>query len=203
MQIEAIQRKLGVPADGSLGPTTYAALFSHVAGRSGATFEAFGRAAAAHFPAYGIATDLRLIHWCGQVAHESAGFFYLKELGDPSYFFNMYDKDGKRPKVAAQLGNIQAGDGARYCGRGLIQLTGRANYRSAGARLGLPLETNPDLASDPANAVLIACDYWKSRAINALADRNDIQAVTRAINGGLNGLSDRQKYTERARAIIL
>lgn len=208
MNVERLQQNLvdaGYPiaVDGALGPQTYAALFSCVAKRTGPLFQEFGKGAAAHFPAYEINTPLRLAHWIGQVAHESAGFFYLKELGGQTYFFNMYDKDGSRPAVAAQLGNTQTGDGARYAGRGLIQLTGRANYKLTGARIGLPLEEQPDLASQPANAVLIACDYWRSRGINSRADRDDIEAVTRAINGGLRGLDERKKYTTRAKGLLL
>jgi putative chitinase len=209
MDVSAIQRRCLVlgyspgPVDGELGPRTYAAIFSAVARRKLANALEFGKGAARHFPRYEITTGLRLCHWLGQIAHESGGFFYLRELGGPDYFFRMYDPFGKRPQVAARLGNTQPGDGARYCGRGLIQLTGRANYRAAGRRLGLPLEDEPDLAAEPANAVLIACDYWGSRKINRQADRDDLEGVTMAINGGANGLDDRRKYTGRAKAILL
>ena len=189
--------------DGDLGPRTYAAIFAAVARRRLANALEFGHGAARHFPEYGIATGLRLCHWLGQVAHESGGFFYLRELGGPDYFFRMYDPFGKRPQVAAGLGNRQPGDGARYCGRGLIQLTGRANYRAAGRRLGLPLEEEPELAAESEYAVLIACDYWGSRNINTHADRDDLEGVTYAINGGANGLDGRRRYTDRAKAIVL
>lgn len=197
-----LQRRLGVTEDGVLGPQTYAALFRYVARRDGSTFGDFGHGAAEHFPKYDITTPLRLAHWFGQMAHESAGFFYLKEMGGESYFFRMYDKGGARPAKAAELGNVEDGDGARYCGRGLVQLTGRKNYRTVGQRVGLDLEGEPELASDPANAVLIACDYWRSRDINEPADQDNIEAVTRAINGGLNGLEDRRMYTNRARGVL-
>lgn len=189
--------------DGALGPKTYAALFRFVAQAHRTNAPEFGRGAAEHFGKYEITTPLRMAHWFGQVAHESGGFFYLKELGSQTYFFNMYDKFGKRPRVAATLGNTQPGDGVRFCGRGLIQLTGRTNYRRIGKRVGLDLEGNPELAQEPANAVLIACDYWGSRNINHHADRDDLEAVTLAINGGRNGLDDRRKYTNRAKEILL
>lgn len=210
MDITAIQKRcaaLGYSTgaiDGDLGPKTYAAMFSAVAHRDlGATGLEFGKGAAKHFPAYEINNPLRLAHWLGQIAHESGGFFYLRELGGQSYFFKMYDLAGARPQVAKRLGNVNPGDGIRYCGRGLIQLTGRSNYRTTGKRIGLDLEHSPELAEQPANAVLIACDYWGSRNINRHADRDDLEAVTLAINGGANGLDDRRKFTKRAKEVLL
>jgi putative chitinase len=191
------------PRDGDLGPRTYAGIFSAVARRKLPNGIEFGRGAVAHFPRYEITTALRMIHWLGQNAHESGGFFYLRELGKQSYFHKLYDIGGARPDVARRLGNTQPGDGIRYCGRSLIQLTGRANYRTTGKRIGLDLEHSPELAEQPANAVLIACDYWGSRNINRHADRDDLEAVTLAINGGRNGLDDRRKYTARARELLL
>lgn len=210
MNVRALQTRLKAlgqdpgPADGQIGPRTYAALFAHVAGRRlDDRGKALGRGAAAHFEEFGLTTPLRLAHWTGQMAHESGGFLYLKELGGPSYFFRMYDKDGSRPKVAAKLGNTEPGDGARYCGRGIVQLTGRTNYRITGARLGIDLENDPELAAEPETAVLIACDYWQQRKINAIADRDDLEGVTRAINGGINGIDDRRRLTKGAKAALL
>lgn len=207
MNARAVQTRLARydpgPVDGVLGPRTYAALFNAVARANRPNAPAFGEGAARHFPRYEIDNALRLVHWFGQMAHESGGFFYLRELGGPGYFFNMYDIGGRRPHVARRLGNTQPGDGARYCGRGLIQLTGRANYRRIGHRVGLDLEGNPDLAAEPANAVLIACDYWASRNINRLADADDLEGVTKAINGGTNGIEDRRKHTTRAKSFLI
>lgn len=96
--------------------------------------------------AYGLATAY----------HETAHSMQpVREFGGPNYFFRMYDKDGTRPAVAKRLGNTEPGDGARYYGRGYVQLTGRANYRNAGAALGIPLLEKPDLALDPDNAARI------------------------------------------------
>ena len=202
-EIRRAQRRLGVTEDGVAGPVTYAALFRYVGRRANGVVDELGRGAAAHFPKYAITTPLRVAHWMGQMAHESAGFFYLKELGGESYFFRMYDKAGNRPQVAKALGNTEPGDGARYAGRGIIQLTGRLNYRKAGQMLGLDLEGEPELAADPENAVLIACNYWSGHKINALADADNLEAVTRAINGGLRGLEDRRMYTLRAKGVLL
>lgn len=88
--------------------------------------------------------------------HETAHTMMpIKEYGGDSYFFRMYDPYGHRPGVAKKLGNINKGDGAKYCGRGYVQLTGRANYRKAGKALGVNLLGDPDLAMDPVNAAII------------------------------------------------
>ena len=102
------------------------------------------------------------------------------------------------------MGNAEAGDGYKFRGRGFIQLTGRSNYEAAGKALGLDLLGNPDLASDPATASKIAIWYWKSRGISSAAQRGDVNQATRLINGGTNGLSDRQQkfvaYLEKAKS---
>jgi hypothetical protein len=105
--------------------------------------------------AYGLATAY----------HETAHTMQpITEYGGPMYFFRMYDPYGQRPKVAKRLGNSQRGDGERYCGRGYVQLTGRANYRRAGQKLGVDLEAHPELALNPAIAarILVAgmSDGW-------------------------------------------
>jgi putative chitinase len=100
------------------------------------------------------------------------------------------------------LGNTQPGDGKRYKGRGPIQLTGRSNYRAAGAALGLDLEENPVQASTPAAGFRVAAWYWSSRNINEPADRSDFETVTRRINGGLNGYADRTRYYSRALELL-
>ena len=99
-------------------------------------------------------------------------------------------------------GDEASGDGWRYRGRGFIQLTGRANYRSIGQRIGLDLEGNPDqVASDPVIALQVAANYWDSRNLNEVADTDDIYKVTRLINGGLNGIDDRKKLLGVAKSI--
>lgn len=141
--------------------------------------------------AHGIDSFLRVAHFMAQVTHECAGFRTTEEFASGAAY------EGRR-----DLGNIRPGDGVRYKGRGLIQLTGRANYARAGARLGLPLEAEPALAAEPATSLRIACDYWVDRRINAPADRDDLEAVTRAVNGGLNGLADRRACLIRARRAL-
>jgi putative chitinase len=124
-----------------------------------------------------------------QIAHESAGFATLVEYAS-----------GKAYEGRKDLGNTQPGDGVRYKGRGVIQLTGRANYRALGDYLGINLEAQPDLAAMPYVAYQVAAHYWLDRNINADADRDDLEAVTRAINGGTNGIKSRAALLAKAKA---
>ena len=140
---------------------------------------------------YGITTLLRKANFLAQIWHESDGFSTLHDYAS-----------GKAYEGREDLGNVHAGDGVRYKGRGLIQLTGRTNYRVFGKHLGLPLEANPELASDPAVAVQVACEFWRTKHINHFCDLDDIIHVTRRVNGGLNGLKQREKYLERAKAVL-
>jgi putative chitinase len=105
-------------------------------------------------------SDLRhLAYLLGTTYHETAFTMApIREHGGIDYFYRMYDKNGDRPRIAAQLGNTRPGDGVRYCGRGFVQLTGRNNYVRAGAKLGVDLEGHPDLAMDAHNAANIAIE---------------------------------------------
>jgi putative chitinase len=149
-----------------------------------------------------INNKLRKAAFLAQVAHESAEFVYMKELGGYSYFMKMYDITGSRPSVARDLGNTKPGDGARYPGRGPIQVTGKHNYRACGKALGLDLIHHPELVEKPSVAFRASAWYWRSRGINKAADKGDFQQVTRLINGGLNGYTDRLKYYNRARNVL-
>ena len=102
----------------------------------------------------------------------------------------------------ASLGNTEPGDGARFIGRGFLQITGRANYRALGKRVGLDLEAEPELAARPDIAVRLACAYWTMRRINQACDAGSFRAVTRRINGGLTGYEDRVAWLEKARACM-
>lgn len=142
-----------------------------------------------HMTAYGIDTPLRAAHFLAQACHESAHFRTLHEYASGAAY------EGRK-----DLGNVYAGDGVRYKGRGIFQLTGRANYRAYGALLGLDLENNPELAADPETSVRVACEYWKQKGLNGWADRDDVNEITRRINGGYNGLRDRTNILFRAKA---
>lgn len=146
---------------------------------------ALAEAAPDVLPKYGITTPLRLAHFWAQASHECAGFRTMHEYWGPT-------PAQKRYEGRADLGNTQPGDGKRFMGRGIFQLTGRANYAAMSKKLGVDLITDPDKAADPETALRIACEYWKSRKLNALADANDIVAITKKINGGTNGLADRR-----------
>lgn len=177
--------------DGIAGPGTLTALCLYMSrGKHVERCQLIGRALAEH--GADIMTPLRLSHFMGQLSHESGRFQYMEEIASGQAY------EGRR-----DLGNVQPGDGRRYKGRGPIQLTGRANYRTVGARLGLDLEGNPELAARPDIGARIALDYWASRKINAAADLDDLRRVTRLINGGTNGLADRVAETDRAKRVLV
>lgn len=185
MDVRKLQSSIGVRADGAFGPISFAALFRQL-GASADRAAAMASTAVKQFPAYGIMDNpLRLAHFLAQIAHESGGFRYMEEIWGPTAAQKRYE--GRQ-----DLGNTRPGDGFRYKGRGPLQLTGRANYRDYGARLGLDLEGSPELAATPGVGLLIALEYWKVRNLNILADSDDLVGITRRINGGLNGLDDRR-----------
>jgi predicted chitinase len=136
-----------------------------------------------------------------QCSHESAGFTKFTEDGpigakNPAAYFRQYDIKYNR-RTATILGNIKPGDGYRYRGRGYIHLTGRSNYQIFGKKIGQPLEEQPELAADPKIAAEIAVEYWKSRVQGRVTDFRDIEAVTKPINKGLKGITDRlQRFKE-------
>jgi len=140
---------------------------------------------------YGINTRLRVAHFLGQTCHESAGFRTTEEFASGEAY------EGRK-----DLGNIKKGDGPRYKGRGLIQLTGRANYKALGTTLGIDLESHPLMAAEPVLSLKIACEYWKKKKINPDCDRDDIITVTKKINGGTTNLDDRRRYTSKAKAAL-
>lgn len=141
---------------------------------------------------YDIAKPLRMAHFVAQIAHETASFRYAEEIADGSAYEGRVD-----------LGNTQVGDGQRFKGRGLIQLTGRANYAEYSKDSGVDYLSRPaKVATDPFVAVDVACWYWNRRKLNRFADKDDVKEVTRRINGGYNGLDDRIEYLVRAKAVL-
>ncbi|WP_239469744.1 glycoside hydrolase family 19 protein [Archangium violaceum] len=139
----------------------------------------------------GITTPARQAAFLAQLAHESGELRYMEELASGEAY------EGRK-----DLGNTQTGDGRRYKGRGPIQLTGRSNYRAAGDALGLPLEQQPELAAQPDVGFRVAAWFWRSRELSALADAGNFREVTRRINGGYNGLDQREAYWSRARQVL-
>ena len=161
--------------------------------------EAWAPALEAAAVEFEINTPLREAAFLAQVCHESGCFAYVKELWGPTPQQVRYEPPGVK---AAELGNTYAGDGFRYRGRGLIQLTGRANYRNCGADLELPLEDHPELLEGMAAASRSAGWFWLRHRLNELADGGDTQRITKRVNGGYNGLSERVAYYERALQIF-
>lgn len=142
---------------------------------------------------YGINTFRREAHFLAQVLHESGRLRYLEELWGPTPAQQGYE--GR-----ADLGNTRPGDGFRFRARGLIQLTGRANYEAFSRDSGSDFVGNPDAVAALPAAADVAGWYWHNRNLNALAELNDVYAVTRRINGGLNGIADRIALLRRARS---
>ncbi|MDC8004176.1 glycoside hydrolase family 19 protein [Aureisphaera galaxeae] len=167
-------------------------------------------------PAYGIDTPLRKAHFLAQVAHESGGFKYVVENLNYSakalygvfrkYFpnMNLANQYARQPeKIANRVyanrmenGDEASGDGWNYRGRGLIQLTGKANYRMFSEYTQQDFLGQPDLVATPQWALASACWFWKKNNINRYADADDIHMVTKRINGGYNGLQSRQHFLD-------
>jgi putative chitinase len=162
------------------------------------------------FEKYQINTPKRQACFIGQCMHESGGFKHLKENLNysakalmntwPSRFPDMdtAEKFERQPEKIAnkvysgRMGNSEDGDGAKYIGRGLIQLTGKDNYTAFGEAIGEDLVANPQLVEEPRYAALSAGWFWNKRGLNALADAMDIETLTKRINGGSIGINDRK-----------
>ncbi|WP_312440221.1 glycoside hydrolase family 19 protein [Janthinobacterium sp.] len=159
-----------------------------LAGRRAGLFLAPLNAAMAQF---GIDTPLRQASFLAQVAHESGQLLWLRELASGAAYEGRSD-----------LGNVVAGDGVRFKGRGLLQITGRANYAACGVALGLDLLAAPQLLEQPGAACRSAGWFWQSRGLNRLADAGDQERITRRINGGINGLAERLALYQVARKVL-
>ena len=168
-----------------------------------------------------ITTPLRLAHFLAQTAHESARYTALEENLNygaagllatwPSRFDAVTaEKFARQPErianrvYADRMGNgpETSGDGWRFRGRGILQVTGRASYRSIGEFLGVDLEAQPELLATPRLAALAAGWYWSARDINTLCDRDDAIAVTEAVNGGRHGLEQRIELLGQVKAVL-
>ncbi|GAB5526647.1 MAG: hypothetical protein Roseis2KO_45190 [Roseivirga sp.] len=172
---------------------------------------------------YEVHTPLRVAHFIAQIAHESGSFRYSSENLNYSAkalraVFGKYFPDdataeayARQPEkiankvYASRMGNGDeaSGDGWKFRGRGLIQLTGTENYTNCGKGIGRDLLNDPDqLATDAHAAVAASLWFWNSRSLNTHADNDDVETITRRINGGLNGLDDRVKYLGKAKAVL-
>ena len=176
------------------------------------------------------ANALRVAHFMAQVLHECGAFQVLREstyykvprlleiFGVGKHSANITPEEAEtlagkpsqlaervyglgNPKKAKELGNIEKGDGYKYRGRGLIQVTGRGSYAAIGERLGIDLEGNPDLAIDPRYMLAIAAEEWAEKGCNALADADDVKKVTKAINGAYIDLPKRRNWLKKTKAV--
>lgn len=147
-------------------------------------------------PKYGIDSSLRLIHFLAQVGHESGGYWWLEEIASGA------DYEGRE-----DLGNTQAGDGKRYKGRGLIQLTGRSNYQAFAKFAGSDVVGSPDLVKCYPLALTSAIYFWDREELSAIADEGVSELtttrITKRVNGGTNGLPDRLERVATLSKILM
>jgi predicted chitinase len=146
-----------------------------------------------------INTDMRVAMYVAQLGHESGEFKWLEEIWGPTPQQKKYEPPSD---LANKLGNTEAGDGYRFKGRGVIQLTGRSNYARCGADIGVDLANNPSEAATPTTAFRIAAWYWNQHRLNQYADIGDIVTCTKRINGGLYGIDQRTEYYKRALTVL-
>lgn len=171
------------------------AVFQAAAGLSGEMARAWYEHVRAACLEFSVVGPVRIAAFLAQVGHESGGFVYTREIWGPTAAQQRYE--GR-----TDLGNTQRGDGFRFRGRGLIQITGRDNYQRAAAGLGVDVVADPQLLEERALAARSAAWWWATHGCNQLADGGDFVALTRRINGGTNGLADRKARWERAKKAI-
>ena len=140
---------------------------------------------------YEINTLERMSMFLSNVIHESGSLRYVKELASGAAY------EGRK-----NLGNVVAGDGIRYKGRGLIQVTGRANYNKISKDTGIMFISNPELLEAPEYAAMSACWFWDSNNLNKVADSGDFKEVVKIINGGYNGWIDRVQWYNHTKKIL-
>ena len=140
---------------------------------------------------YEINTPQREAAFLAQIAHESGSLKYVRELASGEAYEGRQD-----------LGNDQPGDGVRYKGRGLLQITGKANYRACAESLGVDLVAEPHLLERPDLACLSAAWFWKTHGLNELADKGDFKLITKRINGGYTHYAERVAFYEKAQSVL-
>lgn len=140
---------------------------------------------------YDINTRFRAAAFLAQIAHESGSFNYTKEI-----------ESGDKYEFRKDLGNVYPGDGPKYKGRGLIQITGRANYQEVSKALGMDFINKPELLCEPSFAAHSAAWWWKKHGLNEMADKEEFEQITKIINGGLNGYQSRKDFYKKALEIL-
>ena len=186
---DPVLRELMSGSGGDYSPSKLTGIMVHATDDAVQTYAApIASAMAAH----GIDSALRRRHFLAQIGHESGSLRFSEELASGEAYEGRID-----------LGNTQSGDGRRFKGRGLIQLTGRSNYADYSNATGIDYLSSPGLLAEDADvAADVSAWFWKTRGLNALADQDDITNITLRINGGYNGLSDRVRFYARALALI-
>ncbi len=188
-----------------------------------ARLDAVAAAAPAVLPRFGLDTGQhRLAFFLAQIGHESGGMTITEEnmnysakrmtqvwpgrfpsIADAQPFANNPEKLANHV-YSGRMGNVPAasGDGYKFRGRGLVQITGRDGYRQVGSRIGLDLENQPHLAGEAKNLLLVAAGFWKWKDINPACDANDFRLCTKKINGGTIGMPDRLEWLDKARRVL-
>ena len=202
--LQQFQSANSVQATGKVGPTTLARLRDAVdasvsleevqqlaPGVDRATLAEYLPHLNAAMLEHGITSDARKAAFLAQLGHESDGFNTLEEYAS-----------GANYEWRSDLGNVFAGDGRRFKGRGPIQITGRANYKEYGQKIGVDLIANPELAATAEHGFDIAGQYWADNGLNELADEGRFDTITRRINGGQNGRADRRRRWGQAQDVL-
>ncbi|WP_186183324.1 glycoside hydrolase family 19 protein [Burkholderia gladioli] len=155
---------------------------------------------------YAIDSAARQAAFLAQCGHECGRFLWLREIWGPTAAQRAYEPPADK---ARELGNTQPGDGFRYRGGGMLQITGRYNFRVMGQKIGIDLEGDPDQISQPSVAVLASAQFWSDHALSAFADAGDFLSISRAINLGNprstatpNGMADRQALWDSCKAAL-
>jgi len=204
-----------------------ASSFQLATGVSNALRDAWFPHIAASLSAFQISTPLRQAHFLAQTGHESAGFLKVEEglnysenaltamfgkriTAEQARAYGRNAMHVANQKMIASIiyanrngnGDVASGDGYRYRGRGLIQITGKANYSALVKQLGADVAANPDLLLGYHFAAMSAAAWWKNHGLNDLADSDDVTSITRIINGGTNGLDDRKSRLSKSKGIL-
>lgn len=204
-----------------------ASSFQLATGVSNALRDAWFPHIAASLSEFQISTPLRQAHFLAQTGHESAGFLKVEEglnysenaltamfgkriTAEQARAYGCNAMHAANQKMIASIiyanrngnGDVASGDGYRYRGRGLIQITGKANYAAMVKQLGADVVANPDLLLGYRFAAMSAAAWWKNHGLNELADSDDVTRITRIINGGTNGLADRKSRLSKSKGVL-
>lgn len=184
------QKKIGVKPDGAIGKDTLTAFYKKC-GASDTLAPILGQASNVYLREFGILDSIpQFTHFHAQAMQETGAFKWLEEIASGTAYEGRVD-----------LGNTQKGDGVRFKGRGIFQITGRDNYILYSKRTGIDLMTDPKRASQADISVIIACHYWKNKGLGDLALKDDVTRITEKINGGHTHLAERKVFLAQQKAL--